>query len=376
MAAFYLLDCDFTENLKDNGGINYVGDSTAQDRDKLVYGVRTYYDRCIRESGNYNWHSDNLSSAENSPARGDITDSWTFNDTWNPEKEIQGLLDCAFLPNPGYRAKEVSETPTLSWLSGKNSVKHLLYFGSSTNPPFLTELTDTFYVLQEKLESATQYFWRVDEVTTEGDTIQGGEWNFYSDLTTLPEKSYNPYPPVDTNIKRSSFYLSWNARALEVDTFLLYFGSQQEPPLFEKLTEVKTLVGKLTADSTYYWRVDAQNKNGITKGDLWYFHYNKTETSAIDDYEITSDNFKVYPNPVSGDVLTLEFFKVHNSSIEISVYSLDGRSVYQKDVEINRSDNLLYTIEVDGIRQVTGNGYLILKVRINDEIEVIPLILN
>jgi hypothetical protein len=127
-----------------------------------------------------------LNTEENSPSREEINDSWTFMNRWNPEAEIKGLLPCAFLPTPGYRAKKVDVNQNISWLSGKDVVKHLVYFGTNENPDFKTATTDTTYE-PGILEGTSIYYWRIDEVTSENDTVKGQLWRFSTQVDSLPK---------------------------------------------------------------------------------------------------------------------------------------------------------------------------------------------
>ncbi|MBN2520398.1 MAG: hypothetical protein JXB17_07840, partial [Bacteroidales bacterium] len=114
MSAFYLLDCDFSNNMRNND-ITYVGDSLSSDRDKLIYGRRVYYYNCHREEYDYFWHENNLEKAEGSPYPDSINALWTFNNQWNPEAKIEGLLPFAFLPSPANETRNIELQPVLTW---------------------------------------------------------------------------------------------------------------------------------------------------------------------------------------------------------------------------------------------------------------------
>lgn len=357
MSAFYLLDCDFSENLRNNGGILYVGDSSLQDRDKLIYGVRVYYDRCNRTGGDYPWHEDNLFTAENSPANDTIDAGWTFMNSWDPEAGLKGLLGSAFLPSPGYHAKEVMGAPVLSWLPGKDAVTHLLYFGPDSALQQPETLTDTFFVLAAPLSSATQYFWRVDEVTDSGDTIRGNLWTFFTEVSEAPRKAYNPYPPVGTNYTLYTVKLQWEANEKEVDQYSLYFGS---PDLLELLSSqienVYYLYG-LPDDSTYYWRVDCENGYGITTGDLWQFDYRKSATSLTS--AIIADQLKI--NRLN-DELILYFNLPAPDYITLKVTNLLGQVVYTEYLGMIPSSTYSHRFSLLHMKRNRTNQLMLLSV--------------
>jgi pectinesterase len=97
-AAFYLLDCTFAKSMIDRAPYRVVypisGEPTTQghiDRNKELdktnrWGERAYFFNCHRDGGNdYQWHADNLATAEGAPRPQDITAKWTFAATWDPE---------------------------------------------------------------------------------------------------------------------------------------------------------------------------------------------------------------------------------------------------------------------------------------------------
>jgi hypothetical protein len=375
MSAFYLLDCDFSSELVDNGGINYVGDSLSQDRDKLYYGVRTYYDRCMRETGNYKWHEDNLATAEGSPSRDGINDAWTFSFTWEPEKELQGLLECAFLPQPGYLAKDVDTMPVLSWLAGKNAVTHLVYFGTDPDPAFVAEVSDTSYAVPAKLSSAAKYFWRVDEIRATGDTIQGSVWAFYTKVSSAPAQVSDPYPPVDDDFKLNTVHLQWKANALEVDTFYVYFGSEDSLDLIAKQKNADLYLFDLTGDSIYYWRVDAKNKFGITEGPLWYFNYRIREVSGLDSKFMDGNSLHIYPNPARS-AITISLLAAENEALIVSLYDVYGHKIFVKNFGIQHAGESNHTIALDAIGTDAGNGYYFLQIDLGKKSGTFPLIIQ
>ncbi|MBN1951395.1 MAG: hypothetical protein JW801_09330 [Bacteroidales bacterium] len=347
MSAFYLLDCDFSGEMWNNGGINYVGDSLSNDRDKLVYGSRVYFDNCMRETGNYEWHNDNLETAEGSPANEEITDSWTFMDTWNPEASIYRLLEPAFLPRPGYHAKDVDTLPQLSWLPGKDAVSHRVYFGSSPEPEFVAEVVDTFYSLTSGLGSATRYYWRIDEVQSDGDTIPGKLWTFTTGVRTLASPAYNPQPAVGGDYNIYTLYLQWSANPIEVDTFYVYFGSQDNLELISKQVNADLYLYNMPTDTVYFWRVDIRNEYGITEGPTWYFNYLlKDDPDAVSTVRADNKLVTLFPNPTRGE-LRLSLKTNNYDKLSITFYDLYGKKIGFRQLERPSGDNNSWDLQLN-----------------------------
>lgn len=84
---------------------------------------------------------------------------------------------------------------TLSWLEGLNAIQHNIYFGTSeeqveaadtSSDLFLGSQADTFFTVRN-LYSMETYYWRVDEINTEGDTIKGRVWYFRPRQLAFPD---------------------------------------------------------------------------------------------------------------------------------------------------------------------------------------------
>ena len=127
------------------------------------WGDRHYFSGCRRDSADFPWFRDNLSSAEGSPRAGDIGARWTFGGRWDPEASMPSLLPYAILPLP--RDNEQGIDPAgvrLSWVPARDARSHRLSFGK-TDPPDPAHTVDTPVFATGPLEPRTTYYWRVDE---------------------------------------------------------------------------------------------------------------------------------------------------------------------------------------------------------------------
>ena len=86
-SQFYLLDCTFSKNMADTN----IYFSKSNPPRELKWGKRVYYYNCHSLGTDYSWFSNNLNQAEGSPKPKDITINWTFNNKWDPVKELNSL---------------------------------------------------------------------------------------------------------------------------------------------------------------------------------------------------------------------------------------------------------------------------------------------
>ena len=107
----------------------------------------------------------------------------------------------------------------------------------------------------------------------------------------LPDSSIPGNGSIDQSIEVS---LSWSCNDPENDplTYDIYFGTDPNPPLVEKsLPDTAFFPGILDYDSTYYWKIVAQDDHGnLTEGEIWSF-----TTGWICDYPLVdSRDSKIY----------------------------------------------------------------------------------
>jgi len=199
----------------------------------------------------------------------------------------------AFSPNPQNGIKELIQSIILSWKSVESTISHDVYLSQDAKAVKLatTESSEVYLgrlPAQEsayelgKLEFATTYYWRIDEVNEidPGNPCKGNIWSF----TTAAPVSY-PDPADNGTSNVNSTILSWvpGSTVLHYD---VYFGEDEEVvgnAMSESIdvyagrqTSEETTFepGNLKANKTYYWRVDAVdpiNPSNLWKGEVWKF---------------------------------------------------------------------------------------------------------
>jgi hypothetical protein len=114
----------------------------------------------------------------------------------------------AYQPSPTDGNGDVSPTATLTWLPGKNALKHHIYFGDSqdavttgTADADQGEQMETSFTPAD-LEQASMYYWRVDEVLIDGAVQTGPVWSFTTFLSVDDFENY-------TDDEGSRIYETW-----------------------------------------------------------------------------------------------------------------------------------------------------------------------
>jgi pectinesterase len=172
-AQIYLLNCIFSRNLADMP----IYPPISPNAKEWKWGARHYFFNCHREGGDYEWFTDNLSDADNSPNVNEMTAKWTFGGRWDPEGTMPSVLAFVSQPSPREGAYEIAcDRATLKWVPSRNKDLQVVNFGKSNNAEFRGSQKHSAFNPGE-LERRTRYYWRIDEING-SDTLRGPVWHF------------------------------------------------------------------------------------------------------------------------------------------------------------------------------------------------------
>jgi hypothetical protein len=229
----------------------------------------------------YYWRIDEVNDSHpDSPWTGEV---WSF---MVPPKT-------AYYPDPADSADFVGLDVQLKWAAGFGAKLHYVVFGEdfdevSSAAAGVPNGTTTYSPGQLKL--AKTYYWRIDEF--DGIATHKGEvWSFTTEgAVTGPNPSNGAADVSATQI------LTWNAGAVAA-SHEVYFGtdadavknattasSEYKGP--KALGEESYDPGKLTLNTSYYWRIDEVNAASTDSpwvGNVWSF--TTGDFFAIDDFE-------------------------------------------------------------------------------------------
>jgi hypothetical protein len=260
-----------SETFRGNQGLAYfvAGFSGFPYPDGLVNGT-TYY-----------WRIDEVNDADpNSPWKGEV---WSF--TVPP--------NTAYEPVPTNGAEFVELNAQLTWTPGFSAKLHYIVFGEDfdqVNNAVTGSQSSVAKYNPGPLKLAKTYYWRVDE--SDGvETYRGEVWSF----TTAGAVS-GPSPADGAVDVKPSVVLSWDAGTVAA-SHEVFFGTVADAvknatiasPEYKgpkALGEESYDPGKLTLNTTYYWRIDEVNDvspDSPWTGNVWSF--TTGDFFVIDDFE-------------------------------------------------------------------------------------------
>jgi len=232
----------------------------------LPQGDATYTPGTLKMAKTYFWRVDEFDIFETH--KGDI---WSFT--------TEGAVGS---PNPANGGEDVSQTPTLSWVSGVFADTHEIYFGtdiSTLEKKASGNLGSESYE-PGQLEWNTTYYWRIDEANSANadSPWTGPLWTFTTANFLIIDdmESYNDLDEGDPASNR--IYLAWvdgfdnpatngsvvgYANAPFAEQTIVHSGNQSMPMSYDNA------VGKseatLTLTSNNDWTV-----NGVTTLTIWF----------------------------------------------------------------------------------------------------------
>jgi hypothetical protein len=187
-------------------------------------------------------------------------------------------------PSPANGAVVEDTWITLGWTGGQNAASFDVYLGdifddvkNGSGDTLRGNQASTFFVAgfpgfpyPDGLMPGTTYYWRIDEVQTDGAVQQGTIWSF-----KIPSKiATNPDPADGAEFVDLNAIFTWTP-GFGAKLHTIYFGND--------LDEVSNATGgspqgtityspgPLESEKVYYWRVDEFDAANTYKGDVWSF---------------------------------------------------------------------------------------------------------
>jgi hypothetical protein len=193
----------------------YIGDDFDQVNDAeggTSQGPTTYTPDSLESGKVYYWRVDEFDGSDT--YKGDV---WSFT--------TPGAVGN---PLPANGATDVKMTATLSWTPSDNAASHEVYFGKDKDAVRNADKSSPEYKGSKalgaesydpgKLSWYANYYWRIDEVDSLGNTMKGPLWSF----TTADFISIDDFEDYDTG--ENQIWYAWHDG--------LGYGTPDNPPYF------------------------------------------------------------------------------------------------------------------------------------------------
>ncbi len=210
-------------------------------------------------------------------------------------------------PAPANAASGVSTSTNLTWTGDTYTTSYDVHLGTSPTPPLVSSVTTPSYT-PASLAAGTTYYWQVVAKNSSGST-SSPIWSFTTQVGA-PSAPTNLVPANGATGVSLTPTLSWTG-ATYATSYSVYFGTTSNPPLVGTTTSTSYSPGTLTAGTTYYWQVAANDATGSTLSGVQSF---VTASSTT-----VSGSGAVVPSSGSGMNQTFQFtFSDPNGRFDIA----------------------------------------------------------
>jgi hypothetical protein len=239
-------------------------------------------------------------------------------------------------PSPANHAAGVSINADLRWTGGDpdagDTVTYDVYFGTSSNPPVVSnDQLGTTYDPGTLADSA-KYYWKIIATDNHGASTTGPVWDFTtgSASNNPPNTPSSPSPANHATGVSINADLRWTGGdpdAGDTVAYDVYFGTSTTPPLVSDDQSGTTCdLGTLAYNTKYYWKIVATDNNGaFTSGGVWDF----TTGGVAGDCPWLDENPKSSSVPAGGS---------NDITVTINTAGLTVGNTYTAEIVIANND--------------------------------------
>jgi hypothetical protein len=182
-------------------------------------------------------------------------------------------------PDPENGATDVSVFTDLSWSGGDpdgDPVVYDVYFGTSSNPPLVSNGQSAETYDPGELDLETKYYWKIVAEDSFDETTAGPLWSFTTRGNNPPYAPSNPDPADGQGGVPINPTLDWDGGDPDEDStfYDVYLDQNPNPTTLVSEHQTKTSYDTdvLEFEATYYWKIVAEDAFGeITEGPIWSF---------------------------------------------------------------------------------------------------------
>ncbi len=219
------------------------------------------------------WETENSLNPDNASYRNADPDADAYT---NLEEYLNSIVQFRdFIRNPTGLLAELSDIRaiTLTWDDNASNETGFFverkdmagYAVIDTLPENTTAYTDT------ALQFETNYTYRLR-------AFSGSDTSLYSNTSEtgtlsesgLPLPASLPDPANGKTLVKTSSTLAWK-KGIGATAHRIYYGIINPPSFIDSIADPSYIPAVMEAGTTYFWRVDEQNANGITQGPVWSF---------------------------------------------------------------------------------------------------------
>ena len=172
-------------------------------------------------------------------------------------------------PGPANGASGVAGSPTLTWTAA-GATSYDVAFGTANPPPTVSGGQVAASYATSGPSASTTYFWQIVARNSSGAT-PGPVWSFTTAAPPPPPGTPGSPSPADgaTGVSTTPT-LTWSATS--ATSYDVRFGPSNPPPQVSTAQSSASFSpSALSAGTTYFWQIVANNSSGSAAGPIWSF---------------------------------------------------------------------------------------------------------
>lgn len=254
---------------------------------------------------------------------------------WSPVFTFRTTLPVPAAPvlvSPANNSTSQPTTLSLSWSGSTGAISYRLLL--STDSTFAAAFIDDSTITGTSrtvgsLANNVRYFWKVNAKNAAGTSLFSTVWNFVTVLQT-PSQVQLLIPVDSSNVGSDSVRFVWSMSQPAVSRYWFEIDTR---PTFSTSTIDSTIVDtsktvyQLVPNSTYWWRVRANNTEGWGPfGPAYRFQTMLTSVKAVEELPTISGLEQNYPNPFN-PTTTISFILPEDAIVTLKIYNTIGQEV-------------------------------------------------
>jgi hypothetical protein len=187
---------------------------------------------------------------------------WTFYIDSSPAVPV--------LQSPANGSHTCDTTPAFDWADAAGALQYRIQVDDSasfSSPAINTIRTVSGYTPSTAL-APDHYYWRVSGESACGRSAWSAVRDLYID--TAPAKPSGPSPADGATDVGLEADLHW-ASSAGATSYDVYFGTSLRPPFVANVRGNQYTLPALSANTRYYWKVEAKNSCGTSGAPVWSF---------------------------------------------------------------------------------------------------------
>lgn len=264
--------------------------------------------------------------------------------------------------SPEHQATKIELDEPVSWGYVESAEQYRLIVSENLyfDDDFFETTTDTNSIVVPEMKNYTKYYCKVRSENSAGSSIWSSVLSFRTIDAPYTEGPILRTPEDESKDVAVEPRLRWD-RMSRAEVYKVQVSENEDmsnPKIDEETLLNNFFPTGLKYETTYYWRVNAENENSVGPWSEIYSFTTGEEPVGIEDNEDIHEP-KIFPNPVTESAI-LSFYTKENGVVSVIVKSMNGKTVSKETYSMSRGD---HRVEIDASEFSPGAYIYIIRAK-------------